>query len=95
MPSLVVLSVDHIVVGVNIVALEDPFENFWLMDRSLLHKVQNLVLHDLAMIDVVVQLHLHLILELATLLEELFVLDWICKLIVVLSDEMHLIIVGP
>ena len=65
------------------------------MYYTFLHEVNDLILDDLAMIDIVVKLDLHLIFHLSILLEELFILYWVSKLLVVFCDQVDLIIVCP
>lgn len=90
-----VISVDGEVSGVNVVSLHDPFKDLGLMNSALLHEVDSLVLHHHGVVDVVVQLHLQLILELTSLVEELLVFNWLSKVFVVLSQQVELADVGP
>lgn len=52
--SNVVLSVDYIVTGVNVVSFQHHVKYFRLMDSAFLHEVHNLVLNHNSMICVVV-----------------------------------------
>ncbi len=65
------------------------------MYYTFLHEVNDLILDDLAMIDIVVKLDLHLIFHLSILFEELLILYWVCKLLVVFCYQVDLIIVCP
>ena len=65
------------------------------MYYTFLHEVNDLILYDLAMIDIVVKLDLHLIFHLSILLKELLILYWVSKLLVVFCDQVDLIIVCP
>lgn len=93
--SYTVVSVDCEVGGVNIVALHNPFEDLRLMHSALLHEVDCLILHYDCVIDVVIELHLQFVLELPGLVEELLVLNWLRKVLVVLSEEVELADVRP
>ena len=91
----VVFSVDHEVTSVDVVSLENHFKYFWLVDDALLHEVDDFILNNDRMINVVVELNLHLVLQLACLVHEIFVLSWLCKFFVVLSKEVELTNVSP
>jgi len=71
------------------------FKDFRLVDSALLHEVDNLVLDSDGVIDVVLELDLHFVLELARLLEELLVLNGISEVLVVLSEQVHFAVVCP
>lgn len=62
--SDIVLSVDNEVGGVNVVTLHDHLEDLWLMDGTLLHKVDNLILNHNCMINVVIELNLNFVFQL-------------------------------
>jgi len=89
------LSVDGEVARVNIVALHDHLEDFGLMNSTLLHEVDDLILDCDGVINVVVKLHLKLVLKLSVFLEEVFVVDGISKVFIIFSKEIHLAVVGP
>lgn len=65
------------------------------MHGSLLHQVEDLVLHCDSVVDIVVELELHLVLELSILLQRLFVFDWVSEVLVILSKQVQLINVAP
>ena len=89
------MCVDDEVGGVNVVALHDHLENFRLVHRALLHELDHLVLHCDCMVNVVVKLDLELVLELSVFLEEVFIVDGIGEVLVILSQQVHLAVVGP
>ena len=93
--SDIVLSVDNEVGGVNVEALHDHLEDLGLMHSTFLHKVDNLVLHHYCVIHVVIELNLHLVLELSLFVQELFVLDWLREVFVVLCEQVELADVCP
>ena len=93
--SLIVFSVDNEVTCVNVVAFDHHLKDLWLVHNALLHEVHNLVLHQLLMVHIVVQLHLQLILKLTILLQEVFFFHWVCELLVVFSQQVHLAVVCP
>eukprot|EP00349_Pseudokeronopsis_sp_Brazil_P007901 CAMPEP_0202955590 /NCGR_PEP_ID=MMETSP1396-20130829/141_1 /ASSEMBLY_ACC=CAM_ASM_000872 /TAXON_ID= /ORGANISM="Pseudokeronopsis sp., Strain Brazil" /LENGTH=180 /DNA_ID=CAMNT_0049672239 /DNA_START=64 /DNA_END=606 /DNA_ORIENTATION=- len=95
MEAHVVLCVDHEVAGVNVVSLEDLFEDFRLVDGAFLHEVDDLVLDDDLVVDVVVELHLNFVLELSALVEELLLVWFLHKVLVVLRDEVEIADSGP
>lgn len=47
------------------------------------------------MIDVVVKLDIDLVLQLTIFLEEVFVIDGICKVLIIFGEEVHFAVVGP
>jgi len=65
------------------------------MNGTLLHEVDDLILDCDGVVDVVVKLHLKLILQLSVLLQEVFVVDGISKVLIIFSKEIHLAVVGP
>ena len=73
--SDVILGVDREVRSVNIVSLEDHVENFGLVHSALLHKVYDLVLDHHSVVDVVVQLDLDLVFQLARFVQQLLIFD--------------------
>lgn len=89
------LRVDLEITRINVVALHDHFEDFRLMHRALLHEVQNLILNCDCLVHVVLYLRLQLILELAILLQELLILHWVGKVLVVLRQQVQLAVVDP
>jgi hypothetical protein len=93
--SDVVLCIDTEIAGINVVSLHHLLENLWLMHSTLLHEVYDFILYHYGMVNVVVELYLNLILELPCLVEELFVLDWLSKVFVVLSQQVELADVCP
>ena len=93
--SDVVLGVDDEVGGVDVVALEDHVEDLRLVDGALLHEVDDLVLNHHRVVHIVVQLHLHFILQLTRLVQELLVLHWFGEILVILSKEVKLADVCP
>ena len=60
--SNTVISIDGEVASVYVVAFHDHFENLRLVNSTLLHEVDNLILHHHGVIDVVIKLNLHLVL---------------------------------
>ena len=93
--SDVVLGVDDESRGVDVVPLEHHLENFGLIYSPLLHKVYDLVLHHDRVVNIVVQLYLHLVFQLARLVQELLVLNWVGEIFVVLGEEVELADVRP
>jgi hypothetical protein len=89
------LSVDGEVARVDIVSLHDHFKDFGLMNGTLLHEVDDLILDCDGVVDVVVKLHLKLVLQLSVLLQEVFVVDGISKVLIIFSKKIHLAVVGP
>ena len=89
------LCVDNEVTCVNIVAFHDHFEDFRLVHRTFLHEGDDLILHSECMIDIVVELYLHLVLQLSILLEEVFVIDRVREVLIVLCQQMDLAVVCP
>ena len=59
--SDVVCSVDLKVRGVDVVPFNHHLEYFWLVDRPLLHKVNDLVLDGYRVVYIVVHLNLELV----------------------------------
>lgn len=90
-----VISVDCEVTCINVVALEDHFEDLWLVDCAFLHETDDLVLLGDGLLDVVVQLHLDFVLDLAGLVEEVFVFWWVREVLSILSQQVELADVGP
>mgnify|MGYP003330991012 FL=1 len=90
-----VVSVDGEVASVDVVSLEDHLEHLRLVDSAFLHKVDDLILLNDGMLCVVVKLALDLILELTALLQELLVLNRISEVLVIFSEQVGLIDVGP
>ena len=89
------MSVDGKVARVNIVALHNHLEYFGLMNSTLFHEVDDLILDCDGVVNVVVKLHLKLVLKLSVFLEEVFVIDGISKVFIIFSEEIHLAVVGP
>ena len=88
-------SVDRKVTRVDVVALNDHLKYFGLVHRTLLHKVNDLVLDCDGVVHVVVELHLDLVLELTILFKELLIIDWVREVLVILGEQTHLTIVDP
>ena len=82
--------VDRKVARVNVVALHHHFENLRLVHRSFFHKADDLVLDHDCMIDVVVELNCHLVLQLTILAEEVLVIDRVSKVTLVLRQKVDL-----
>ena len=93
--SEIVLSVDDEVRCVNVVALNDHLKDLRLMHGALLHKVDDLVLDHHSVVHIVIQLHLHFILQLSCLVQELLVFNWFSEILVVLSEEVEFADVRP
>ena len=89
------LCVDDEVARVNVVAFQDHFEDLGLVHRAFLHERDDLVLHSDGMVDIVIELNLHLILQLTVLLEEVFVIDRVREVFVVFREQVDLTVVGP
>lgn len=89
------LCVDDEVGGVNVVALHHHVENLRLVHRAFLHELDHLVLHCDCVVNVVIKLDLELVLELAVFLEEVFIVDGIGEVLIVLSQQVHLAVVCP
>ena len=88
--SDVVFGVDNEVRSINVVALEDHIEDLWLMHSALLHKVYDLVLNHNSVVNVIIKLNLHLILQLSGLVQELLVLNWLSEIFVIFSEKVEL-----
>jgi len=93
--SDVVFGVNNEVRSVNVVALENHIEDFWLMHSALLHEVYYFILDHYGMIDVIIELDLQFILQLAGLCEELLVFDGIREVLVVLCEKVEFANVCP
>jgi hypothetical protein len=65
------------------------------MHGTLLHKVDDLILDNNCVIHIVVQLHLQFVLQLAGLVQKLFIFNWISKVFVILSEQVHFADVRP
>ena len=89
------ICIDGKVTSVNIVTFEYHLEDFWLVHGALLHEVQDFVLLSDGMINIVIELDLHFVLELTVLLQWLLLLNRIGEILVVFRDQMKLINVGP
>ena len=89
------LCVDDEVARVDVVAFQDHFEYLGLVHSAFLHERDDLVLHSDGMVDIVIELNLHLILQLSVLLEEVFVIDWVRKVLVIFREQVDLTVVGP
>ena len=57
---------------------------------ALLHEANDLVLHHYGVVNIVVQLNLDFVLQLAILPQEVFVVNWVRKVLVVLSQQIDL-----
>ena len=91
----VMLCVDHIVARIDVVALNHPLEDLGLVHGSLLHEVDDLVLHGDGVINVVVKLHLSFILKLTGFIEELFIVWRNGEVFTVFSYQVELADVSP
>ena len=89
------LSVDLEVASVNVVALEHHLKDLRLVDSALLHKVDYFVLHRDGVVHVVVDLHLDLVLHLATLFKELLIVNWVSKVLIVFGQQTQFTVVDP
>lgn len=90
-----VIGVDREVTGINVVTLEDHFENLRLVDCTLLHETYDLVLLGYCLLNVVVQLDLNFILDLTGLGEEILVFRGERKVLSILGQEMELAHMSP
>ena len=88
-------SVDSEVRSVDIVSLHDHIKDFRLVNGSFLHEVDDLILDSDGVVHIVVKLDLELVFELTVLFEEIFIIDGVCEVLVILSQKMHLAVVGP
>jgi len=95
MESNRVVSVDYEVGGIDIVAFKHHLEDLWLMHGTLLHELNNLILLSNCVIDVVVELGLHLVFELSSLCQEVLVLCWDGKVFSILSEKVELTDMSP
>lgn len=91
----IVLGVDLEIAGINVVALHDHFEDLRLMHRTLLHEIQNLILHSDRLVHVVLHLQLQLVFQLTVLFQELLVFHWIGEILIILSQQVQLAVVDP
>ena len=73
-----------------IVFFQNHFEYFWLVDGSLLHKVNDFVLHCDVVVHVVLELHLHFVLERPVFVQELS-LVFVGEVFVVFGEQMELV----
>ena len=87
--------VDREVASVNVVTFHDHFENFRLVDSAFFHKADDLVLHHHSVINIVVKLNCDLVLELTILAQEVFFVDRVSKVLLVLSQKVDLAIGSP
>ena len=90
-----VVGVDDEVRCINVVAFQDHLEHFWLMDCTFFHELNDLILLADVLIDVVIQLHLGLVLQLTSLGQEIFFLNWVSKVLAIFSHEVELTDVCP
>lgn len=90
-----VVRVDREVTRVDVVALQNHFEYFGLVHSSLLHEVDHLILLGDGLIYIVVELNLHLILELACFGQEVLILSWESEVFSILSQQVELADVRP
>lgn len=90
-----VVGVDDEIRCINVVAFQDHLEHFWLMDCTLLHELNDLILLSDRLFDVVIQLSLDLVLQLTSLGQEIFILNWVGKVLAIFSDEVELTDVCP
>lgn len=89
------LRVDHEVARVNVVALHDHFKDLRLVHSAFLHEVDHLVLHSHRVVHVVVQLHLQLVFQLAVLFKEVFVINGVSEVLIILRQQVNLAVIGP
>lgn len=54
----VMLCIDYKVTSVNVVSFNYLFKDFWLVNSSLLHKVNDFILHNNGVINIVIHLNL-------------------------------------
>jgi len=87
--------VDDKIASVDVVALEDVLEDLRLVHGALFHEANDLVLDHDGVIDIVIQLDLHLVLELAVLAKELLVVDGVRKVVVVLRQQVNFAVGSP
>ena len=88
--SYVIFCVYHIVTCVDVVPFKDLLKYFWLVDFTLLHEIDCLILDHDCVIHVVIKLYLYFILQLSSLRKELFLIDILYKLGVVLGEQVEL-----
>ena len=89
------LRIDHEVARVDVVAFHDHFEDFGLMDGALFHEVDDLILHSDRMVNIIVKLHLHLVLQLSVFLEEVLIINRVRKVLIILRQQVDLAVVRP
>lgn len=90
-----VIRVNSEVRRVDVVALEDHLHDLRLMNGALLHEADDLVLMSDSVVNVVIELHLHLILELTGLVHELLVFGHGSEILTVLSEKTELRDMSP
>ena len=90
-----VISIDNEVAGVYVVALEYHIEYLWLVNSALLHEVDSLVLHNNSVVNVVIELNLHFVLQLSCLVQKFFTFDWLCEIKIVLGQQVELADMSP
>jgi hypothetical protein len=83
--SDVVFCVDNEIAGIDVVTLSDHLEYFGLMDSTLLHEVNDLILYKNSMISVVIELYLNFVFKLTSLGQEVFFLYWVSEVFIVFS----------
>lgn len=88
--SQIVLGVDDEVAGLNVVSPQNHFEYFWLVHSSLLHEVDDFVLHSDVVVDVVLKLHLHFVLQRTVFVQELG-LVFVGEVFVVFRKQVELV----
>lgn len=89
------LSVDLKVAGINVVTFHGHFKDLRLVNGTLLHEVDNLVLHSNCLIHVVLYLHLQFILQLTVFLQELLIINWIGEIFVIFCEKVKLTVMNP
>ena len=65
------------------------------MHCAFLHEADDLVLHHNCVVNVIVELNCDLILELTILAQEVLIIDGVCKIYLVLRQQVNLTIGGP
>ena len=65
--SDIVFCVNNEVTGINVIALDNHIEYFWVMNSTLFHEVNNLILDNNGVVNIVIELNLDLVLKLTLL----------------------------
>ena len=91
----IMFCVDYEVTRINVVPFENHLKDFRLVHSSLLHEIDNLILHNNCVIHVVVQLNLNFVLKLPLLCQKVLFIYWFCEVLVVFCEQVELTNMAP